>query len=55
MGYKLGEKIILKVVENKNGDCEGCFFEGGLCTILDCEANYRDDHKDVIFKQITED
>lgn len=51
-------KVKLKVVENKT--CEGCFFDGKECyNIYDdnagrCYSKYRDDRKNVIFKQIIE-
>ena len=49
-------EVKLQVVENKT--CKGCFFDGKECyNIYDdnagsCYAKYRDDRKNVIFKQI---
>lgn len=49
---------VLQVVENDT--CEGCYFNNGECCISYtlnegyCGDKLRDDHKNVIFKRITE-
>lgn len=52
---KVGERIILEVVEAKN--CFGCFFNSeDFCkfwTKYPCVAEQRSDGKNVIFKEVT--
>lgn len=57
MEHAIGKKITLEVVEGKT--CESCFFErGGVCALsnnLECVADFRTDHKNIIYKEIEED
>lgn len=50
---KVGEKIILEVVEVKCISCQDCFFakEGEACHEY-CSASDRSDGKNVIFKEV---
>lgn len=56
--HKIGERIVLEVVENPNiglHSCDGCFFFGKvLCcnTTLPCTQLERSDGKNVIFKEV---
>lgn len=55
----IGSEITLKVVEDKKGECNGCFFNvAGYCGAaqlgLDCVPKYRSDKKSVIFKEVKE-
>lgn len=52
---KVGERIILEVVEATSFSCQGCFFEkeGFACTPDYCCYN-RLDGKNVIFKEVKE-
>lgn len=55
MEHAIGTKIILEVVEGD--DCEGCLFGNHehQCEVLrgwECQAEFRTDHKNVIYKEI---
>lgn len=49
---KVGERVVLEVVETETVACTGCFFDSkNICSVgLKC-AN-RSDGKNVIFKQV---
>lgn len=58
MEHEIGTKITLEVVERVAG-CERCFF-GKTRTCLknddwECDAEYRTDHKNIIYKEVKED
>ena len=55
----VGSDITLKVVEDKKGECNGCFFDEisskiymNVCGNLKCSASKRKDGKDVQFKRV---
>ena len=55
----VGSDITLKVVEDKKGECNGCFFDEissniymNVCGNFKCSASYRKDGKDVQFKRV---
>ena len=55
----IGSEIILKVVEDKKGDCIGCFFEElqndyyeNPCKRIKCSTNERKDRKNVKFIRV---
>ena len=55
----VGSEIILKVVEDKKGECNGCFFYefasdiyADTCTGFKCGSTERKDGKNVIFKEV---
>ena len=55
----VGAEIILKVVETKEVDCTGCFFDEianiiniETCNRIKCASNERKDGKNVQFKRI---
>ena len=55
----IGSEIILKVVEDKKGDCIGCFFEElqsdiyeNPCKRIKCSSNERKDRKRVKFIRV---
>lgn len=55
----IGSEIILKVVETKEADCSGCFFDEianciniDLCNRIKCASNERKDGKNVQFKRV---
>ena len=54
--FKIGEKVILEVVETETPTCIGCFFDSeDFCkfwTKYPCVAEQRSDGKNVIFKQV---
>ena len=57
----VGSEIILKVVEDKKGECNGCFFYefasdiyADTCTGFKCGSTERKDGKNVIFKEVKE-
>ena len=52
---KVGEKIILQVVEVTHISCQDCFFakEGYACPD-NCSSSDRSDGKNVIFKEVKE-
>ena len=55
--YKVGEKIILEVVEADENliDCEGCFFaDDDIACVGGCDSIGRSDHKNIIFKEVKE-
>ena len=64
MEYKVGETILLKdgrklMVEEAVNRCLGCFLEGHDCSadpvLYECRGSLREDHKDVIFKEMMDD
>ena len=55
----VGSEIILKVVEDKKGECNGCFFYefssdmyAETCTGFKCGSTERKDGKNVHFKRV---
>jgi hypothetical protein len=55
----IGSEIILKVVESKKEECNGCFFDEissniyeNVCGNFNCSARNRKDGKDVQFKRV---
>lgn len=57
----VGAEIVLKVVETKEADCTGCFFDEianiiniETCNRIKCASNERSDKKNVIFKEVKE-
>lgn len=54
----IGAEVVLKVVETKEADCTGCFFDGkGACEVwrqYPCAREQRSDRKNVIFKEVKE-
>lgn len=57
----VGSEITLKVVEDKKGECNGCFFYefasdiyADTCTGFKCGSTERRDGKNVIFKEVKE-
>ena len=55
----VGSEITLKVVEDKKGECNGCFFYefasdiyADTCTGFKCDSTERKDGKNVIFKEV---
>ena len=57
----VGSEITLKVVEDKKGECNGCFFYefasdiyADTCTGFKCSSTERKDGKNVIFKEVKE-
>lgn len=54
----VGAEVTLKVVETKEADCSGCFFdEIANCINIRygyCDSKRRSDHKNVIFKEVKE-
>ena len=57
----VGSQITLKVVEDKKGECNGCFFYefasdiyADTCTGFKCGSTERKDGKNVIFKEVKE-
>ena len=57
----VGSEIALKVVEDKKGECNGCFFYefasdiyADTCTGFKCGSTERKDGKNVIFKEVKE-
>lgn len=55
----IGSEIVLKVVETKEADCTGCFFDEianiiniETCNRIKCASNERKDGKNVQFKRI---
>lgn len=57
----VGSEITLKVVEDKKGECNGCFFYefasdiyADTCTGFKCDSTERKDDKNVIFKEVKE-
>ena len=57
----VGSEITLKVVEDKKGECNGCFFYefasdiyADTCTVFKCGSTERKDGKNVIFKEVNE-
>ena len=57
----VGSEITLTVVEDKKGECNGCFFYefasdiyADTCTGFKCGSTERKDGKNVIFKEVKE-
>ena len=57
----VGSEITLKVIEDKKGECNGCFFYefasdiyADTCTGFKCGSTERKDGKNVIFKEVNE-
>ena len=57
----VGSEITMKVVEDKKGECNGCFFYevtidmyADTCTGFKCGSTERKDGKNVIFKEVKE-
>ncbi len=55
----IGSEIVLKVVETKEYDCTGCFFDEiassinmDTCNRIKCVSNERKDRKNVQFKRV---
>ena len=55
----IGSEIILKVVETKEADCSGCFFDEfanriniDMCNRIKCASNERKDGKNVQFIRV---
>lgn len=55
----IGAEVVLKVVETKEVDCTGCFFDEianiiniETCNRIKCASNERKDGKNVQFKRI---
>lgn len=55
----IGSEIVLKVVESKTEECNGCFFDEissniyvNICKDICCAAINRKDKKNVQFKRI---
>lgn len=55
----IGAEVVLKVVETKEADCTGCFFDEiisyiniDMCNRIKCASNERKDGKNVQFKRI---
>lgn len=55
----IGAEVVLKVVETKESDCTGCFFDEianiiniETCNRIKCASNERKDGKNVQFKRI---
>lgn len=55
----IGSEIVLKVVETKEADCTGCFFDEiasniyeNVCGNFICSASTRKDGKNVQFKRV---
>lgn len=54
----IGAEVVLKVVETKEADCTGCFFDELIscinidCNRIKCASNERKDGKNVQFKRV---
>ena len=55
----IGAEVVLKVVETKESDCTGCFFDEisstsniDMCNRIKCASNERKDKKNVQFKRV---
>lgn len=55
----IGSEVVLKVVETKEADCTGCFFDEianiiniEMCNRIKCASNERKDGKNVHFKRV---
>ena len=48
----IGSEIVLKVIETKEIDCTGCFFDIDICNRIKCASNERKDGKNVQFKRV---
>ena len=55
----VGAEVFLKVVETKEADCTGCFFDEistnlfeNICTHIKCVSTERKDGKNVQFKRV---
>lgn len=56
---EIGSEIILKVIEDEKGECDGCFFSDlasyiyeDPCKRIKCGASQRKDRKNVIFVRV---
>ena len=51
---KVGERVVLEVVETETVTCTGCFFDSmNICSVA-LKCTNRSDHKHVIFKEVKE-
>ena len=55
----IGAEVVLKVVETKESDCTGCFFDEisstiniDMCNRIKCTASERKDGKNIQFKRV---
>jgi hypothetical protein len=55
----IGSEIVLKVIETKEIDCTGCFFDEissiiniDICNRIKCASNERKDGKNIQFKRV---
>ena len=55
----IGAEVVLNVVETKEADCTGCFFDEianiiniEMCNRIKCASNERKDGKNVQFKRV---
>lgn len=55
----IGSEVVLKVVETKEADCTGCFFDEianiiniETCNRIKCASNERKDGKNVQFRRV---
>ena len=55
----IGAEVVLKVVDTKEADCGGCFFDEianiiniEMCNRIKCASNERKDGKNVQFKRV---
>lgn len=55
----VGAEIVLKVIETKEIDCTGCFFDEissiiniDICNRIKCASNERKDGKNIQFKRV---
>lgn len=55
----IGSEIVLKVIETKEIDCTGCFFDEissiiniDTCNRIKCASNERKDGKNIQFKRV---
>lgn len=56
---KVGERVVLDIVETETMTCEGCFFDSkDVCEVgrkYPCARKLRSDRKNVIFKEVKEE
>lgn len=56
---KVGERIVLDIVETETATCNGCFFDSkDICEVVrkyPCGRQQRSDRKNVIFKEVKEE
>lgn len=55
----IGSEIVLKVIETKEIDCTGCFFDEissiiniDICNRIKCASNERKDGKNIQFQRV---